>query len=91
VDEEIPCEKVRRAREDGPNILDLIESGEISLVINTPDKGHDHHTDGFRIRRICAERGVACITAVDTVRAVLTARRQGRSHRLVAKDLAKLN
>ena len=87
----VPCQTVRRAREESPNLIDLIDSGEISLVVNTPDKGHEQHTDGFHIRRVCAERGITCITSVDTVHAVLKARRYGRSHRLVAMDLAKLN
>jgi carbamoyl-phosphate synthase large subunit len=39
---------------------------------------------------MCSERSIPCITAIDTARAVVTARRQGRSSELQAVDVTKL-
>lgn len=53
---------------EGTNsIPDLIHSGELSLIINTPTKGKEANRDGFKIRRLAAESKVPCFTAVDTV------------------------
>ena len=58
--------------------LDMIASGTVDLIINTPTKGRKHDTDGFRIRRSAVEHGVGCVTAIDTARALLTVRQQSR-------------
>lgn len=47
-------------------VLDLLNGGKISLVINTPKKGSDSQTDGFKIRRMSIEKGIACMTNVRT-------------------------
>ena len=49
------------------SIPDLIHSGEISFIINTPTKGKESNRDGFKIRRLAAESKVPCFTAIDTV------------------------
>lgn len=54
------------------NLLDLIESGKVQFVINTLSRGKQPHTDGFRIRREAVEHGVACLTSLDTARAILS-------------------
>ena len=70
--------------------MDMIASGTIDLVINTPTKGRKQDTDGFRIRRATVEHSVGCVTAVDTARALLTAREQGRSEDLRPVDITKI-
>mgnify|MGYP002624957528 CR=1 FL=1 len=53
---------------EGTNsIPDLIHSGDLSFIINTPTKGKEVRRDGFKIRRLAAESKVACFTAIDTV------------------------
>ena len=42
---------------------DLIERGDVDLVINTPT-GTEARTDGWEIRRTAVARGVPCITTV---------------------------
>ena len=42
---------VRRIKEPSPNIMDLIHSGEVCLILNTPTKGRHSERDGFRLRR----------------------------------------
>ena len=86
----IPARKVARVSEAHPNILDMIASGTVDLVINTPTRGRRHDTDGFRIRRSTVEHSVACITAIDTARAMLTIRTQGRPSDLRPIDITQI-
>ena len=51
------------------DILELIENGQIDLVINTPTKGNDSQRDGFKIRRKAIEYGIEIITNLDTLKA----------------------
>ena len=86
----IPARKVARVSEAHPNILDMIASGTVDLVINTPTRGRRHDTDGFKIRRSTVEHSVACITAIDTARAMLTIRTQGRPSDLRPIDITQI-
>ncbi len=86
----VPCTVVARVSERHPNIMDMIASGTIDLVINTPTRGRKQNTDGFKIRRAAVEHSVGCVTAIDTARALLTARQQGRSRDLQAVDVTKI-
>ena len=86
----IPARKVARVSEAHPNILDMIASGTVDLVINTPTRGRRHDTDGFKIRRSTVEHSVACITAIDTARAMLTIRTQGRPSNLRPIDITQI-
>ena len=59
---------------EGKNsIIDLIESGKINFVINTPTKGKQSNRDGFRIRRMAVECKIPCFTSLDTVNALYQA------------------
>lgn len=86
----VPCATVARVSEGHPNIMDMIASGTIDLVINTPTRGRRQNTDGFKIRRAAVEHSVGCVTSIDTARALLTARQQGRSRDLQAIDITKI-
>lgn len=86
----IPAKLVARVSEAHPNILDMIASGSVDLVINTPTKGRKHDTDGFKIRRSAVEHSVACVTAIDTARAMLTVRAEGRSADLKPIDITAI-
>jgi carbamoyl-phosphate synthase large subunit len=87
----IPVQKVNRVSESSPNILDLIASGTVDLIVNTPTKGRKQDTEGFKIRRYAVEHSVSCVTSIDTASAIVTARSQGRSEQLQAVDLAGLS
>ena len=55
---------------EGKNsIIDLIETGKINFVINTPTKGKQANRDGFKIRRMAVECKIPCFTSLDTVNA----------------------
>ncbi len=87
---DVPCTQVARVSEAHPNISDMIASGTIDLVINTPTKGRRHDTDGFKIRRATVEHSVGCVTAIDTARAMLTVREQSRSADLRPIDVTTI-
>ncbi len=86
----VACKRVNRVSEAHPNILDLLSSGSVDLVINTPTRGRKHDTDGFKIRRAAVEHSVACVTAIDTAHAILTVREQGRSDQLRPIDITTI-
>ena len=68
---EIPVTMVKKVSEGVPNILDVIRSGMIDLVVNTPTRGRDAKKDGFRIRRAAIESSVNVLTSLDTVQALV--------------------
>ena len=86
----VPARKVARVSEAHPNILDMIASGSVDLIIDTPTRGRRHDTDGFRIRRSAVEHSVPCVTALDTARAMLTVRAQSRSADLRPLDITRI-
>ncbi|MEM7271565.1 MAG: carbamoyl-phosphate synthase large subunit [Actinomycetota bacterium] len=57
-----------RLDEDGPNAVDLLEAGELSMVINTP-RGRGPRADGAYIRSSAGQNGVALLTTVAAARA----------------------
>ena len=68
----IATNAVKKIGEGSPDILDLIQSGRIKLVVNTPTKGRQPERDGFKIRRRAVEMSIPCLTSLDTVRAVIS-------------------
>ncbi|HEX2042687.1 MAG TPA: carbamoyl-phosphate synthase large subunit [Acidimicrobiales bacterium] len=47
----------------GPSVVDLIEGGEIDLVVNTP-RGRGPRADGAYIRQAANVNGVPCLTTI---------------------------
>ncbi|MEZ5163337.1 MAG: hypothetical protein R2688_06215 [Fimbriimonadaceae bacterium] len=66
----MPCEKLNKIQQGSPNILERLYQGEVSLMVNTPGPGQSVGSDAARIRRACIETGVACVTSIDTARAL---------------------
>jgi carbamoyl-phosphate synthase large subunit len=56
-----------------PDILDVILHGVVDGVINTPGPADKEFLDGLEIRRAAVERGIPCITSIDTARAMVAA------------------
>ncbi len=77
-DNGIESTRVNKIAEGSPHVLDLIASGGVDLVINNAATTGQSQTDGYRIRRVAAEAGLACLTSLDTVKALLLAL-EGRS------------
>ncbi len=61
---------VRRASEEKPNVMSLLDSGKIDYVISTSAKGRIPAFDSVKIRRKTVERSICCLTAIDTANAV---------------------
>jgi carbamoyl-phosphate synthase large subunit len=59
----VPVERIKKISEGSPNVVDLIESGEVDFVINTPT-GSGARSDGYEIRRAAIARGIPCITTL---------------------------
>ncbi|MFP5459128.1 MAG: carbamoyl-phosphate synthase large subunit [Bacteriovoracia bacterium] len=68
---DIPVRTVDKIGESDKDILALIKSGECDLVINTISRGRNVESDGFKMRRAAAERGICCMTSLDTVEAMI--------------------
>ncbi|MBO8142712.1 MAG: carbamoyl-phosphate synthase large subunit, partial [Firmicutes bacterium] len=67
----VPVDVVPKIGEARPDIVELIQSGQIDLVINTPTRGRLPARNGFRMRRAAVEFRVPCVTSLDTARALL--------------------
>ncbi len=70
-DNGIDALEVKKIAEGTPDIIDVIKGRQVDLVINTPTKGNDSKTDGFRIRRTAIESNVGIITSLDTAKAIV--------------------
>jgi carbamoyl-phosphate synthase large subunit len=63
----------KRIGTGSPDVLDVILNGTVDAVINTPGPAQREVLDGFQIRRAAVERGIPCITSIDTARAIVEA------------------
>ena len=70
---DIPCQEVQRISQGSPNILDLVLSGQVSLMINSPSTDKIAEQEAARIRRACIETGIPCVTSIDTAGAIMRA------------------
>ncbi len=61
--------RIHEAKE--PNVITLLESGEINYVISTSETGRKPSLDSVRMRRKAVERSIACLTSIDTANALL--------------------
>lgn len=86
----IAVQTARKVSEGEDNLVSEIRSGQIALVINTPDHTSLAAQDGFEIRRASVESSIACLTSIDTARGlqkVLRAMRRRVPRVLALQDL----
>ncbi|MDO9356444.1 MAG: carbamoyl-phosphate synthase large subunit [Solirubrobacteraceae bacterium] len=69
--------ELKKVGEGSPNVVDLIENGDVDLVVNTPT-GSGAHTDGWQIRRAAIANRVACITTATGAEAAVRAIERSR-------------
>ncbi len=62
---------VKKINKGVPNVLDVIRSGTVDIVVNTPKKGNNAVSDGFQIRRVSAETSTNLMTSLDTLNAMI--------------------
>jgi carbamoyl-phosphate synthase large subunit len=63
----------KKLTEGHPNIIDIINDGTVSGVVNTTTGGSIPLRDGFAIRRAAAEKQVPCFTSLDTAKVAIAA------------------
>ncbi len=66
----------KRIGHGSPDMLDVIRNGIVDGVLNTPGPADKEILDGLEIRRAAVERGIPCITSIDTARTVVAAMEQ---------------
>jgi carbamoyl-phosphate synthase large subunit len=64
----IPAEGVYKVNEGRPNIVDLVKTGKVDLIINTP-LGRESFYDEKSIRRAAVRHNVPCITTISAANA----------------------
>ncbi|HUE95092.1 MAG TPA: carbamoyl-phosphate synthase large subunit, partial [Longimicrobiaceae bacterium] len=81
----IPCERIFKVNEGRPNMVDLMISGEIAMLINTP-LGKQSQYDDRAMRRAAISNRIPYVTtmsaasaAVDAISALRNRRREVRS------------
>ena len=68
----IASEPINKIADGSPHVLDLIASRGVDLVINDA-KGAREISDDYKIRRTAVEASIACLTSLDTARALAEA------------------
>ncbi len=68
----IACEKINKISQGSPHVLDAIAGRSVDLVINDA-KGPREISDNYKIRRAAVEASIACLTSLDTARALAEA------------------
>ncbi|MCL2194614.1 MAG: carbamoyl-phosphate synthase large subunit [Oscillospiraceae bacterium] len=61
------------------NTATLLNSGQISYVVSTSEKGRDPALDEVKIRRLACALGIPCLTSIDTAHALADSLRSGYS------------
>jgi carbamoyl-phosphate synthase large subunit len=86
----VPVERINKISEGAPNVVNLIESGAVELVINTPT-GSGARSDGYEIRRAAIARGIPCITTMSGASAAQRAIRAARRGDVEVRSLQELH
>ena len=63
-------EEIKKIQIGGPNVLDLMNSGEVKLVINTPT-GRGRQLDEAKIRQQTIQLNIPCLTTIAAARAAV--------------------
>jgi len=61
-------EKISQCPDD--NTATLLESGKVSYIVSTSEKGRDPAADDVKIRRKALSLGIPCLTSIDTASAL---------------------
>ncbi|MCZ6549825.1 MAG: carbamoyl-phosphate synthase large subunit [candidate division NC10 bacterium] len=87
----IPTERVYKVTEGvRPHIVDRMQSGEIVLVVNTPE-GHTSRLDSYSIRRTAITQGIPCFTTMAAAHAAVQGIRALKAEGLQVKTLQEYN
>jgi carbamoyl-phosphate synthase large subunit len=86
----VPVERILKLSQGSPNVVEMIEAGDVDLVINTPT-GSGARADGYQIRRAAIGRGIPCITTMSGASAAQRAIRSGRAGEIDVISLQELH
>ena len=86
----LKVEKVYKVNEGRPNVVDLIKSGKLDLIINTP-LGRASRFDEKAIRRAAVQGGVTCITTLSAAAAAVNGIRAQKDHGIQVASLQELH
>lgn len=86
----INARPVNKISGESPNILDMLNAGDVSLIINTPTHGRIPDRDGFKLRRIAVESGTSCLTSLDAAKAIMQSSFIVPSDKMSLTDIATL-
>ncbi|MEE9182634.1 MAG: carbamoyl-phosphate synthase large subunit, partial [candidate division NC10 bacterium] len=87
----IPTERVYKVTEGvRPHIVDRMQSGEIVLVVNTPE-GRTSRLDSYSIRRTAITQGIPCFTTMAAAHAAVQGIRALKAEGLQVKTLQEYN
>jgi carbamoyl-phosphate synthase large subunit len=67
----IPVEGVGKVGSTQRDVIDLIQQGDVQVLVNTLNNGMRARSDGFRIRREAVEHRIACLTNLDTAQTIV--------------------
>jgi carbamoyl-phosphate synthase large subunit len=86
----LKVDRVYKVNEGRPNVVDLIKSGELDLIINTP-LGRASRFDEKAIRRAGVQGGVTCITTLAAAAAAVNGIRAQREKGIQVASLQELH
>jgi carbamoyl-phosphate synthase large subunit len=82
----VPAQPVNKVSEGSPHIVEAIQHGEISLIINTP-LGPAAHSDGKAIRMAAARLGVPLLTTLSATAAAVNGIKAVKAKGLTVRSL----
>ena len=82
----MPVAAVNKVSQGSPHVIDLIQQGKISLILNTP-LGPMTHSDGARIRTTATRLGVPLLTTLSAAAAATAAIQAMRKKELSYRSL----
>lgn len=85
----VEVDSVAKVSEGRPNFVDVIKSGQVGLIINTP-LGESSFRDGWAIRTAALQHNVPCITTLSGAAAAVEAVRALRTGTIHVKSLQEL-
>ncbi len=86
----VPAERVYKVNEGRPNIVDLVKTGKVDMVINTP-LGRESFYDEKSIRRAAIRYNIPCITTLSAANAAALGIRALIEHSFDVQPLQSLH
>jgi carbamoyl-phosphate synthase large subunit len=82
----LPVRRVNKVSEGHPHVIDLIQDGQVDMLLNTP-LGSSAHTDGAEIRTAALKKNIPMLTTLSAAAAAVAAIRSLRLKELRYRSL----